>query len=155
MGIRRQFATLIRRFPFLMRFPYYGYRFLRPKYSVGVVGIVFNDVQEVLLVEHVFHPRDAWGLPGGWVDHNENPKDAVVRELAEELNLTVQSTALVALQRTAYNHLDVAYLCDVNGDVGKVSFELLGYDWFAMDALPTLKAFHHDVIVRGYARLSE
>lgn len=149
MSIRRRFATTIRRLPFLMRLPYYAYRFIQPKYTVGVAGVVFNEQGEVLLVEHVFHPHCAWGLPGGWIDRNEDPDRAIVRELHEELALVVQPPRLVSTQRTSFNHLDIAYLCQKTNDVGAVSYELFGYRWVALDELPRLKRFHYQAIMQA------
>lgn len=146
MAIRQQVAQIIRRIPILMLIPYYIYRFFQPKYSVGVVGVVVNDRDEILLVEHVFHPRLPWGLPGGWINFNEDPADAVVRELSEELNLTVSIARILILERTQYHHLNVAYLCRAQNDVGNLSYELLRYDWFTFDKLPRLHPFHYQAI---------
>ena len=92
MAIRQQLAQIIRRFPTLMLIPYHAYRFIQPKYSVGVIGVVMNSDGKILLVEHVFHPRLPWGLPGGWINFNEDPAEAVERELSEELALDVHDS---------------------------------------------------------------
>lgn len=151
MRKRQQLATIIRRIPKLMLIPYYIYRFFQPKYSVGVVGIVINEQREILLVEHVFHPKLPWGLPGGWIGLNEDPSEAVVREFAEELDLTVAIDHLLLMRRTQYNHLDVAYLCQAQSNIGTVSYELLRYDWFSQDKLPSLHTFHTDAIKKAFS----
>ncbi len=38
-----------------------------------------------------------WGLPGGGIDHGEAPRDAVVREVAEETGLSCEVGALVTV----------------------------------------------------------
>ena len=55
-------------------------------YRLSVKGIVFNDVGEILLVKE--NGRDWWGLPGGGMDHGEDIKTAIAREMKEEVNLT-------------------------------------------------------------------
>lgn len=155
MSIRRRFALIIRRLPFLMRLPYFLYSFIQPKFTIGVAAVVFNDQQEVLLVEHVFHPYYAWGLPGGWIDRNEDPDHAVVRELHEELALTVQVPRLIVFERTARNHLDIAYLCHKTNDVTTLSYELLAYRWVALEELPRLKSFHYNAIMQASAMLEK
>jgi ADP-ribose pyrophosphatase YjhB (NUDIX family) len=56
----------------------------RPK-SLGIRAIVADDRGRILLVRHTYDPR--WYLPGGGVDRNESAKDAIVRELREEIGL--------------------------------------------------------------------
>ncbi|MEL6403448.1 MAG: NUDIX hydrolase [Chloroflexota bacterium] len=146
MALRERFASFIRRFPKVMLLPYYAYRFFQPKYSVGVVGVVLNARDEVLLVEHVFHPRVPWGLPGGWIGANEDPAETVVRELKEELNLTVYVERLVLMGRTQYHHLDIAYLCRTDDSVGALSYELLGHRWVKEQDLPRMNPFHRQAI---------
>lgn len=145
-SLRYRFAHVIRKLPFLLVIPYHVYRFFQPKFSTGVVGIVW-DGERVLLVEHVFHPRLPWGLPGGWVGFNESPAQATIRELHEELGLVVEKVRLVMLEKTQYHHLDIAYLCDVSNTVQHYSNELLGYRWFRLEELPHMHKFHYDAIV--------
>jgi ADP-ribose pyrophosphatase YjhB (NUDIX family) len=149
---RQQLAAVIRRIPKLMLIPYHLYRFIQPKYSVGVVGVVLNEQREVLLVEHVFHPRKPWGLPGGWIGFNEDPSQAVIREFAEELDLTIDIEHLLLIRRTEFNHLDFAYLCQTKGEIGTISYELLAYDWFKQENLPHLHTFHDEAIKAAFER---
>ncbi len=146
MAKLRSLATVIRRFPGLLTIPYNTYRFFQPKYSVGVVGVLFNQAGKVLLVEHVFHPRRPWGLPGGWIGRDEDPDLAIAREFKEELQLDIRADHLLLTERTQPNHLDIAFRCTTDGEIGDLSYELLGYDWFALDDLPTLYPFQHRAI---------
>jgi 8-oxo-dGTP pyrophosphatase MutT (NUDIX family) len=41
-----------------------------------------------------FHP-DCWSLPGGKIENNESPSNAVIREVKEETNLKVKSPTLL------------------------------------------------------------
>ncbi|MBZ0304989.1 MAG: NUDIX hydrolase, partial [Anaerolineae bacterium] len=87
---RRQIANLFRRYPRLARMLVRFYRCTQPHYTAGVSGVLFNEQGQVLLVEHVFHVGQAWGLPGGWIGRRENPPDAVCREFKEETDLHVK-----------------------------------------------------------------
>ena len=137
-----------------MLVPYYTYRFFQPKYSIGVIGVVLNQASEVLLVEHVFHPRIPWGLPGGWIGFNEDPSVAVIREFREELSLEISIVSLLLTKRTQFNHLDIAYLCESNNDIGELSYELLGFKWFSKSNLPPLHKFHYEAITAALAHRS-
>lgn len=147
---QRTLARILQRLPLLFALIFSVYRRFLPKYTAGVVGIVFNDASEVLLVEHIYHPRKPWGLPGGWMDANEDPADTVRRELHEELQLDVTAQRLVHIAHTEHQHLDIAYQCRVNNDVGALSGELLAYRWFPLEALPPLRAFQREAIQRAH-----
>ena len=55
-------------------------------YRLSIKGIIFNDIGGVLLVKE--DGRDWWDLPGGGMDHGEDIKTAIAREMKEEVNLT-------------------------------------------------------------------
>jgi 8-oxo-dGTP diphosphatase len=141
----RRLAHILRHFPWMLVLPYWIYRFFRPKYSLGAIGILFNPQGDVLLVEHVFHPKTPWGLPGGWVDHNEHPAVTVQREMREELGLNVTANSIVMLNVPFANHLDIVYLCHADDiTIGELSFELLNYE------LPKMMAFQREAIQQAY-----
>ncbi len=55
-------------------------------FRISIKGIVFNDTGEILFVKE--SGRDWWDLPGGGMDHGEDIKTAIAREMKEEVNLT-------------------------------------------------------------------
>ncbi|GLW11262.1 hypothetical protein Misp01_63900 [Microtetraspora sp. NBRC 13810] len=61
----------------------------------GVTGIVTDQEGRVLLVEDI--STGWWALPGGAVDPDERPADAVVREMREELGVEVEPTAVLGV----------------------------------------------------------
>ena len=56
---------------------------VRKRLRVSAYAICIRDV-EVLLARYTEHPPPLWTLPGGGVEHGEDPADAVLRELTEE-----------------------------------------------------------------------
>ena len=112
---------------------------------------MFNDKGQVLMVEHVFRPDFAWGLPGGWVERGEDPAQAVQRELKEELNLTVRVKKLLfchpqglSNQSTTPPGLGLAYYCRASGNEAILSsltqqagsaYEVLAAVWVAPDRI--------------------
>jgi len=60
-------------------------------YPVSVKGVVIVDGKVPLLK----NDRDEWELPGGKLDLNEQPEVCVVREIREELNITVKSPRII------------------------------------------------------------
>jgi 8-oxo-dGTP pyrophosphatase MutT (NUDIX family) len=61
----------------------------------SVTGIVYGEQGEILLVRQ----RDGgvWSTPGGAVEPDESPVDAVVRETWEETGLLVKPAALIGV----------------------------------------------------------
>lgn len=138
----RRFSAFLRRFPVVLRLPYRLFSRLQARYSVGVAAVVLDDSGRILLVEHSYHPRFPWGLPGGWIGEDEDPAAAVIRELKEELQLEVDVIRVIHISKTVHNHIDLAFLCEARCPVGKLSHELLDYAWVTCDELPALKNFH-------------
>jgi len=88
---------------------------------VGVGAVVFRG-EEVLLVLRGQEPAlGSWSLPGGLVELGETLEDAIKRELAEEVGITVKILGINAvLERIyqdssagiPYHYVLVDFLCD-------------------------------------------
>jgi ADP-ribose pyrophosphatase YjhB (NUDIX family) len=145
-SFRRNLALFLRHRPWLVDSARLLWRLRQAHFTVGAVGVVFNSAGELLLVEHVFHPYFPWGLPGGWVDADEEPAVTVQRELYEELELEVVVGPLLLAAVDHPRHLDLAYACDLTGSVGKLSAEVLDCQWVAVSELPALHTFQRRAI---------
>jgi ADP-ribose pyrophosphatase YjhB (NUDIX family) len=160
---KQQLARLLQRVPWSVRLMQMAWRRLRqPWITVGVLGAVFNEAGQLLIVEHVFHPICPWGLPGGWMERDEDPAHTIVRELHEETGLSVIAERLLLIRRAPElrAHLDIAYLCQVEPwpiHLGTpesritLSAELLDYRWVDPTDLPLLLTFHREVVKAALA----
>lgn len=150
---KHRISRLLKRLPWIMPVAIRLIQRTRPRFTAGVIGVVQNEKDEVLLVEHVFHVPDAWGLPGGWIERRESPLDALKRELREELGLQVEVLQPLLIQ-PAYRstHLDIAFVCRAKNDVQHVCAELLDYRWAAPDDLPPMPFFHRAAVEAATAR---
>ncbi len=68
--------------------------------TIGVRGLVVDDAGRVLLVRHSYG-EPVWHLPGGGVKRRESLRDALTRELREEVAVTI--TGAVRLLGTYSN----------------------------------------------------
>lgn len=92
---------------------------LARRWLVGAVAVMVDDSvspPEVLLVEHSYRPRGAWGLPGGSLesvpgdptDPNTPPspddiiEQALEREVREELGFAVENIELLRVDAVPY-----------------------------------------------------
>ncbi len=150
---KEKLSRVVRRAPWLVSILVAIMRGTRARFSAGVVGVVLNDRDEILLVQRVFHPHAPWGLPGGWMERDEAPSETLARELREEAGLEVTVLAPVLIQPGDYRrHLDIAFLCRARNNVQHLSTELLDYRWVTSDALPRMARFHREAVEAACAR---
>lgn len=61
-----------------------------PVPGVGCGAAIFNESGQILLIQRLTEPEaGAWGLPGGKIDFGERVKDAIKREIKEELGIII------------------------------------------------------------------
>ena len=60
-------------------------------------GIIIQQDNKILLLKYNYSGQDVFGLPGGNSDEGETLRDTLVRELQEELNLTIEVHNLVLM----------------------------------------------------------
>jgi ADP-ribose pyrophosphatase YjhB (NUDIX family) len=112
--------------------------------KMDVRGIVFDDQQRILLIQET--ADKCWAPPGGWVDVNEPPSEAVTREIFEESGFETKAVKLLAVydkQKHAHPiHWPHSYkmfiLCELTGGKATTSIETLDVGFFSKDNLPPL-----------------
>lgn len=62
--------------------------------TIGVFAVLCNEASEVLCVRQGYAPH-LWTLPGGRVEPNESPLDALYREIGEETGYRVRIESFV------------------------------------------------------------
>jgi len=111
--------------------------------KVDVRGGVF-DGDKVLLVRE--RSDGKWTLPGGWVDVNDAPSEAVVREIYEESGYRAKAIKLAALvdknrhpHPPSVHHIyKLFFLCELTGGTATISNETDAVEFFPVRSLPEL-----------------
>ena len=125
-----------------------------PKVAAAV--IVEADGGIVLGRRAIEPGRGLWCLPGGFVNHDEEPAGAAVRECMEEIGAAVELTELLGLyhvpKTTATSIIGVAYRGRLAGGA-KIAPgpEMLELGVFTPDALPPIAFPSHREVLERYA----
>jgi ADP-ribose pyrophosphatase YjhB (NUDIX family) len=132
--------------------------FIDPKVAV-VILVTRSD--EVLLVQRVHDPgRGNWALPAGFIDPDEDPRAAALRETREETGLEVEITGLIGLfhrpDPDGLADLVIAYSAMPVGGVLCAGDDASAARWFgaaALDTVPTALATTERLLAWWRARL--
>jgi ADP-ribose pyrophosphatase YjhB (NUDIX family) len=111
--------------------------------KVDVRGGVFRDDRVLLVRERA---DGGWTLPGGWVDVNDAPSDAVAREILEESGYRARAVKLAALvDKNRHPHppgvhhiYKLFFVCELLGGEPAASSETDAVEFFPVHALPPL-----------------
>lgn len=114
--------------------------FFEPKVAV-VVFVVEDD--RVLLVQRANDPaKGTWALPAGFVEPDEDPRDAAKRETLEETGLIVEITQLVDVMHRpdpeGLADIVIAYRAQVRDGELKAGDDAADAGWFTRDVLPAI-----------------
>ncbi len=106
-------------------------------------GVIAERDGQVLLVRRRMEPRRGlWTFPGGFVDYDEAPIEAAVRECREETGLDVEITGLVDVvggeEHAAGADIVIVYSGKVPGGVPHGADDADRARFFDPDRLPSL-----------------
>jgi 8-oxo-dGTP diphosphatase len=112
-------------------------RLAHTRFTVTAGAVIFNDKREVLLLKHRFRAGSGWGLPGGFMEQDEQPIDALRRELREEIGLEVEDVEVFAARSFRKpKQVEVLFRARANAHVKSITIEVERAEWFTLDSLP-------------------
>jgi 8-oxo-dGTP pyrophosphatase MutT (NUDIX family) len=129
--------------------------------KVGAEGAIINGDGRILLTRRADDGK--WGLPCGWVEPDESPYQAVIREVREETGLSVRPTSLVDAIHTpagvsgAHAVVSILYLCEViGGEAVPSPEEVLELRYWGAAEVPSWHGHHKElarVALAAHARV--
>ena len=141
----------------------YTYEYPRPSLTVDCIifGLDESSRLKVLLIQRAKDPfKDAWALPGGFVDENETLEYAALRELKEETGISdVFIEQLFTFGTPGRDPrgrvVTVAYYSLINLAEHKIGADTDAQDvkWFPINSLPPLAFDHADILETAITRL--
>jgi ADP-ribose pyrophosphatase YjhB (NUDIX family) len=122
--------------------------------KVVAVAVLSDRPGAVWLIRRGIEPRlGEWALPGGYVDYDEHPRAAAVRECHEELGCEVELDRLVGVHHAnlvTTGVVIVAYAGRILSGTPRPCPEVLEVRRFGLDELPPLAFATHSAIVREW-----
>ena len=116
-------------------------------------GVLIEKDDQILLLQRANEPwKEAWNIPAGYVEADENPKDAAKREVFEETGLIVEIGELIKvyyyLDDPRGNGVALIYKAEVLGGELRVDHESSAARYFHWHEIPEkLAGGGHDQVI--------
>jgi ADP-ribose pyrophosphatase YjhB (NUDIX family) len=115
--------------------------------KVGVGAVVFNDRDEILLIQRA--REKVWLFPTGWADVGYTPAQVAAKEVLEETGLRVTPLRIIGIYDSWHSHINpdihfysIVFYCRLDGgELKRHPLEVSDVGFFARDRLPA--PLHH------------
>ena len=133
----------------------YCYEYPRPAYSVDAALISKSD-HKILLILRKHEPfAGKWAFPGGFMDMDETPHQAVLRELEEETGITGVELAQFKTYGTidrdprarVISTLFVGFVNNSSDYFAKGMDDAADAKWFSLSDIPELAFDHGEIFI--------
>jgi len=122
-----------------------------------VDAVIQDNNQNIVLVKRKYAPyKGKYGLPGGFIKYNEDPEQAVIREVREETNLAVKIVEKIGVYDQKGRDprgriISTAFKCRLIKDLSKMKGgdDAIATEAISIDKLKTMDlAFDHKQILK-------
>lgn len=115
-----------------------------PLFQIIVCAALINSDKKIFLARRATHKKlgGKWEFPGGKMELGEEPDNALIRELHEELGITVKNPQILHIKSHTYPHGNVLILFytvpDFSGDLKIQETDHDKCGWFTLNELKDL-----------------
>ncbi len=132
-------------------------KYCKGKTGRGVGALIFNDKDEILLIRRKEdRRRETWAMPGGKVDEGETFRQALEREIKEELGVNIElAEPIIHNPEFIEGRLfdTVCYLTRIKGEPENlVPDETEKIEWFSFDNLPEIDYEPTENAIKSYLK---
>lgn len=139
------------------------YDYPRPAVTVDCLLLRLNEERiEGLFIKRKGDPfKGCWALPGGFMEIDETPELAVVRELEEETSIKIhdvlQIGAFGAVNRDPRGRtISIAYLAFLDdGQTAKAASDAADVEWIGLNEPIALAFDHKEILNEAIIKLTE
>ncbi len=130
---------------------------------IAVKGIIVKNKKYLLQLrdkkKNIYFPN-FWGLFGGTVENNETAREALVREIKEETNLSVKVSSRVLLTKyelfsSKQKYKTIYYLCKIIRKKKIILTEGQQYKFFSMKRIKKISIVPWDIVAISLASLKK
>ena len=119
--------------------------------TVKVVAAIIRKGDKIFATQRGYGDfKDGWEFPGGKVEPGENPEDAIIREIKEELGADIRVTGFLTTVEHDYPGFHLSMDCfwaELKDGTEMVLREHEAAKWLALDELDTVDWLPADVKV--------
>jgi 8-oxo-dGTP diphosphatase len=125
------------------------------QFHLAVKGIIRNEAGEILVVKRSAaddHKPGVWETPGGGIDREESPQEALAREIKEETGLSVSVgepfNVFTFRKNTGEFKVGITFLCNYQGGDVVLSEEHDEYRWLRPEMfqyLPSVPSLQKEI----------
>jgi len=122
-----------------------------------VTSVLLERDGKVLMLERKQQPlKGYWVLPGGFIDYEETPREAAVREAKEETGLKVRIDYLLDAYRIEDDprgmHIEIVFKGTILSDKLRLNEESSRFEFFPLTKLPRLIAYQHRRVILDWEK---
>ena len=120
---------------------------------VPAVAVILMQDHNILLVKRKYKPKAGkWSLPAGFIENNESPEQAAMREVVEETGLVVKIQKIFGVYEAVVEKdihiILIVYEGEIIQGLLTPGDDAVAAEFFSLDALPQNIAFsrHREVL---------